>query len=77
MYAPLRFSRRAFSCPVVHPPEVALRRWGSHCGLRSWTAMMLAATAGHAEIVRMLIGAGADIHAVGREGYVPALYIFG
>ena len=39
--------------------------------------MMLAAMAGHAEIVRMLIGAGADIHAVGREGYVPALYSFG
>ena len=35
----------------------------------SWTATMLAATAGHAEIIRLLIDHGADIHAVvGRDG---------
>ena len=32
--------------------------------------MMLAAMAGHAEIVRMLIGAGADIHARNADGCV-------
>lgn len=37
------------------------------------TALMVAAQGGHEEVVRLLVGKGADVRAKDEEGYTPLL----